>query len=67
VWGAESAARRYFGKPASALDDDEAARLAAALPSPRTWHPGARSAAYRRHAQTVRRRMDRARFLGRLI
>ena len=61
VWGAESAGRRYVGKPAAALGDDEAASLAAALPSPATWHPGATSAAYRRHAETVRRRMDKAR------
>ena len=67
VWGAESASRRYFGKAAGALGDDEAAGLAAALPSPATWHPGASSAAYRRHADTVRRRMDKAVFLRRLI
>jgi monofunctional glycosyltransferase len=67
VWGAESASRRYFGKAAADLVDDEAAQLAAALPSPSTWHPGATSAAYRRHADTVRRRMDKAQFLRRLI
>jgi monofunctional glycosyltransferase len=67
VWGAESASRRYFGKTAGALGDDEAAVLAAALPSPASWHPGATSAAYRRHVDTVRRRMDRAVFLRRLI
>jgi monofunctional biosynthetic peptidoglycan transglycosylase len=67
VWGVESASRRYFGKPAAALGDDEAALLAAALPSPATWHPGATSAGYRRHAEAVRRRMDKAQFLRRLI
>jgi monofunctional biosynthetic peptidoglycan transglycosylase len=67
VWGAGSAARRYLGKAAADLDDDEAAWLAAALPSPARWHPGARSAAYRRHAETIRRRMDRAQFLRKLI
>ena len=67
VWGAESASRRYFGKTAADLDDDEAALLAASLPSPATWHPGARSAAYRRHVDSVRRRMDKAQFLRRLI
>jgi monofunctional glycosyltransferase len=67
VWGAGSAARRYLGKAAGDLDDDEAAWLAAALPSPARWHPGVRSAAYRRHAETIRRRMDRAHFLRRLI
>ena len=67
AWGAESASRRYFGMAAADLGDDEAARLAAALPSPATWHPGSPSAAARRHAGTVRRRMDKAQFLRRLI
>jgi monofunctional biosynthetic peptidoglycan transglycosylase len=67
VFGAEAAARRYYGRPAADLDDDEAAQLAAALPSPARWHPAARSAAARRHAEIVRRRMDRARFLRRLL
>jgi monofunctional biosynthetic peptidoglycan transglycosylase len=67
IWGVESASRRYFGKAAADLDDDEAAWLAASLPSPATWHPGATSAAYRRHADRVRRRMDKAQFLRRLI
>ena len=67
VWGIESASRRYFGKPAADLGDDEAALLAAALPSPAAWHPGSSSAAYRRHVEGVRRRMDKAQFLRRLI
>jgi monofunctional glycosyltransferase len=67
VWGAESASRRYFGKAAADLGDDEAALLAAALPSPAAWHPGVSSSAYRRYAETVRRRMDKAQFLRRLI
>jgi len=67
AWGAESASRRYFGVAAADLGDDEAARLAAALPSPTTWHPGSSSGAARRHADTVRRRMDKAQFLRRLI
>jgi monofunctional biosynthetic peptidoglycan transglycosylase len=67
VWGVESASRRYFGKAAASLGDDEAALLAAALPSPAAWHPGSTSAAYRRHAEAVRRRMDKAQFLRRLI
>ena len=67
VWGAEAAARRYFGRPAAELDEDQAARLAAALPSPTTWYPGSGSPAYRRHVESVRRRMDRADFLRRQI
>jgi monofunctional biosynthetic peptidoglycan transglycosylase len=67
VWGVESASRRYFGKAAADLGDDEAALLAASLPSPSTWHPGSGNAAYRRHVDAVRRRMDKAQFLRRLI
>ena len=67
IWGVESASRRYFGKTAAELGDDEAALLAASLPSPAAWHPGSTSAGYRRHAEVVRRRMDRAQFLRRLI
>jgi monofunctional biosynthetic peptidoglycan transglycosylase len=39
VYGAEAAARRYYGKPASALDADEAAGLAAMIPNPRRINP----------------------------
>ena len=67
VWGAESASHHYFDKPAAEIDDDEAALLAAILPSPATWRPDAPSTAYRRHAETVRRRMDKVQFLRRLI
>jgi monofunctional biosynthetic peptidoglycan transglycosylase len=35
VFGVEEASRRFFGKPAAGLSADEAARLAAVLPSPR--------------------------------
>jgi monofunctional biosynthetic peptidoglycan transglycosylase len=35
VFGAEAASLRYFGKPASALGPQEAARLAVMLPNPR--------------------------------
>ena len=44
IYGVEAAARNYFGKPASALTAEEAARLAAVLPNPRHWSvraPGA--------------------------
>src|SRR4029453_2213509 len=39
VYGAEAAAERYYGKPASALDADEAAGLAAMIPNPRRINP----------------------------
>jgi monofunctional glycosyltransferase len=40
VWGAEAAARRYFGVPASALTRQQAALLAGALINPRRYNPG---------------------------
>jgi monofunctional biosynthetic peptidoglycan transglycosylase len=43
VFGAEAAARTYFGVPASALGPRQAALLAAALPNPHRWNPGAPS------------------------
>jgi len=39
TYGAEAAARRYFGKPAAALSDPEAATLVAIIPSPRLYDP----------------------------
>ena len=67
VYGAEAAARRYFGKPAAELDEAEAAALAAALPNPDGWNPstGSRTAAARR--EKLLRRMARAEFLWREI
>ena len=43
VYGAEAAARTYFGKPARRLTPAEAALLAAVLPNPRRFHAGAPS------------------------
>jgi monofunctional biosynthetic peptidoglycan transglycosylase len=39
IYGAEAAARRYFGKPASALTADESAVLAACIINPRMMNP----------------------------
>lgn len=67
VWGAENAARRYFGESAAALDARESAQLAAGLPRPSTWHPGAASRGYARHVERVLARMGRARWLYREV
>ena len=42
VFGAEAAAKRYFGAPAAQLSAEQAARLAAMIPSPRRFerNPG---------------------------
>jgi monofunctional biosynthetic peptidoglycan transglycosylase len=55
VFGAEMAARTHFGKPASELTRDQAARLAAILPAPRRWSPNGAVAA--RRARTIATRM----------
>jgi monofunctional glycosyltransferase len=39
IFGIEAASRHYYGKPASALGPEEAARLAAVLPNPRKFSP----------------------------
>ena len=39
IFGIEAASRHYFGKPASALGPEEAARLAVVLPNPRRYSP----------------------------
>ncbi len=67
VYGAEAASRRYFGKAARDLAEREAAMLAAGLPRPATWHPGATGPGYARYVETVLGRMARAEFLWRRL
>ena len=61
IFGAEAAARAYFGTDAGSLNGDQAARLAAILPNPHKWkaaHPGRYVRAPRRHAAGARRHGD---------
>jgi monofunctional biosynthetic peptidoglycan transglycosylase len=67
IYGAEAAARYYFGKAAAELDEREAVLLAASLPRPRTWNPGNRTPSYLRYAAEIERRMARATFLWRAV
>ncbi len=67
IYGAEAAARHYFGKAASDLDEREAAELAASLPRPTAWHPGVSSRSYRRYVDVILGRMNRATWLWRII
>jgi monofunctional biosynthetic peptidoglycan transglycosylase len=61
VYGAEAASRHYFGKPASDLTIDEAAFLAAILPSPLRYEK-------RRDSPYIRKRTERiARFVERRL
>ena len=57
VFGCEAAARRYYGKPAAELLYEEAASLAAVLPSPRKWHPVRRSKRVERRVQRILARL----------
>jgi monofunctional biosynthetic peptidoglycan transglycosylase len=60
VFGAEAAARYHFGVPASALGPEQAAWLAAILPSPRTYKRGAITSYSLGRAQTIFERMPGA-------
>ena len=60
VYGAEAAARRYFGVSAAALDEQQAAALAGGLPKPSQWHPGSTSKVYLRRVQRIVGRMQKA-------
>jgi monofunctional biosynthetic peptidoglycan transglycosylase len=57
VYGAEAAARTYFGKPAGQLTASESALLAAAIVNPRVMNPGSPTPRLRRRQQMVMRRM----------
>jgi monofunctional biosynthetic peptidoglycan transglycosylase len=58
TFGMEAAARRHFGKPASAVSEREAARLAAILPQPIERSASAPGRFTRRYARTIDRRID---------
>jgi monofunctional biosynthetic peptidoglycan transglycosylase len=57
IFGAESAARAYFGKPASALELEEAALLAGALINPRVHNPAKPTPRLLRRQEIILRRM----------
>jgi monofunctional biosynthetic peptidoglycan transglycosylase len=57
VYGAEAAARKYFGKSAADLTAQESALLASAITNPRVLDPGRPTARLRRRQQMILRRM----------
>jgi monofunctional biosynthetic peptidoglycan transglycosylase len=57
IWGAEAAARSYFGKSAAELSPSESALLAAAIPNTRIFDPRSPSPRLIRRQQMVLRRM----------
>ncbi|HVG25509.1 MAG TPA: monofunctional biosynthetic peptidoglycan transglycosylase [Thermoanaerobaculia bacterium] len=59
VYGAEAAARHYFGKSASALTTKEAALLAGCLPNPRIMDPGSPNKRLRARQRMILSRMKR--------
>lgn len=61
LYGAEAAARRYFGKPAAALSAHEASLLAAVLPAPLQRSPARPSAYVVRRAATIAARAAQVR------
>lgn len=63
-FGAEAAARARFGKSAADLTREEAALLAAVLPSPNKWRVDPPGPYVKRRAATLRRRMEVVRDQG---
>ena len=57
VYGAQAAARRYWGKDASRLTADESARLAAVLPSPRRYDAKNAGPYVQRRARWIQRQV----------
>lgn len=60
VFGAEAAARYHYGTSAAGLGAEQAARLAAVVPSPRRYGPGSNTAYLQRRTQTILARMNGA-------
>ena len=61
IFGAEAAARHHFGESAAALDPEQAARLAAMVPSPRRYLPGSYTPYLAERTATILARMNSAR------
>lgn len=59
IYGAEAAARHYWGIPAAALTRRQAIELAATLPGPTAGNPTRRSKGFLRRVERVERHMDR--------
>ncbi len=58
IYGADAAARAYFGESATALGPDESALLAGAIINPRVFSPAHPNARLRRRQRLIRGRMD---------
>lgn len=67
VYGCEAAARRYYGTSCASLSVDQAAGLAAMIPSPRRINPRTNPALHARASRRVLRQMRWAGYLKRDI
>jgi monofunctional biosynthetic peptidoglycan transglycosylase len=65
VYGCEAAGRHWYGKPASALSETEAAGLAAMIPNPRRINPRASPERHQRATRRVLWLMALAGYIGR--
>jgi monofunctional biosynthetic peptidoglycan transglycosylase len=61
VFGAEAAARHHYGISAAQVGPEQAARLAAMVPSPRRYSPGRNTAYLERRTATILARMNAVR------
>jgi monofunctional biosynthetic peptidoglycan transglycosylase len=57
IYGAEAAARSFFGKPAAQLSPREAALLASVLPLPLEWSAASPSIHLRHRASVIEQRV----------
>jgi monofunctional biosynthetic peptidoglycan transglycosylase len=65
IYGCEAAARHWYGKPAAALSEQEAAGLAAMIPNPRRINPGVNLARHERATRRVLWLMGQAGYIER--
>jgi monofunctional biosynthetic peptidoglycan transglycosylase len=67
IYGAEAAARHYYGVSAADLSSEQGASLAASLPRPSRWHPGVDSRGYRKSVARILARMEQCDWLDKLL
>ena len=67
IYGVDTAARRYFGIPASDLNARQAAALAACLPRPSSWHPGVDTRGYANAVERIRARVEQCDWIDKLL
>jgi monofunctional biosynthetic peptidoglycan transglycosylase len=67
IYGAEAAARHYFGKSASELSPREGAMLAAGLPRPKQWNPSSGSENYAKRVDRILEIERRLKYLDRYL